>query len=78
LFAGIFFLGGAPSRRRRMAGLGLMLLVFFAVGVGCGGGSSSSGNTQIARTPAGNYTITVAGTNPGTIAHTTSVVLTVQ
>jgi subtilase family serine protease len=78
LFAGIFFLAGAPSRRRRMAGLGLMLLVFFAAGVGCGGGSSSSANTQTPRTPAGNYTITVTGTSPGTTAHTSSAVLTVQ
>ena len=35
LLAGIFILGGVPSRaRRRMAGLGLMLLVSFAAGRG--------------------------------------------
>jgi subtilase family serine protease len=77
LFAGIFFLG-APSGRRRMAGLGLMLLVFLAAGVGCGGGSSSSGNTQTGGTPAGSYTITVTGTSGSMTPHTAAVTLTVQ
>jgi len=78
LFAGIFLLG-APSRRRRIAGLGLMLLVFFSAGAGCGGGSNSSGSPKNAGTPAGSYSITVTATSTSpALSHTASINVTVH
>ncbi len=67
--------------RWRRFGLGLasaLLLAFLFFQAACGGGGGGGGGpTPSGGTPAGTYTIMVAGTPPGTGAPTT-VTLTVQ
>ncbi len=62
------------TQRRRLA-FGLtfgLVAVFLAIQIGCGGGGGGGGGT-----PAGTYTITVAGQSGG-LNHSTNVQLVVQ
>jgi hypothetical protein len=65
----------SSARGMRMLGL-IMVLGFSTLWLGsCGGSNNSSNNNQ--GTPAGSYTITVAGTSGG-VTQTSSFVLVVQ
>jgi sugar lactone lactonase YvrE len=75
---------GIPARRRRWASLFALLLAIVAFGaIGCGGGGSGGGGGGGQTTPAttaGNYTLTVTGTDSvnAQITTSTTVVVTVQ
>jgi hypothetical protein len=76
---GLFFMSGRfarPGRQRysRLLALFVLLIVAVACSAGLQGGGSGSGEPG---TPAGNYTVTVNGTE-GTISHSLQVTLTVQ
>jgi hypothetical protein len=82
----LVFLFGIPARRRTwQVLLSLLAVVFMAGAIGCGSGggvssSSSGGGTSNPGTTAGNYTITVTGTDAATgkITSSTAVSLTVN
>jgi uncharacterized repeat protein (TIGR01451 family) len=75
----------ARSRSARAGGgkmlslvLGMLLLAGVALQVGCGGGSSGGGGPHgSGGTPAGNYSVTVAGVS-GSDQHSITLMLTVQ
>jgi subtilase family serine protease len=75
VFAGVFVLG-IPAKRKRVApGLTLITVALILSAMGCGGSSKSGGGGT--GTPAGNYTVSVTGTD-GTTSHTTDVSVSVQ
>jgi subtilase family serine protease len=74
IFAGVLVFG-VPARRRKLTvALTLITIAFILSAMGCGGSSKSGGGTG---TPAGNYTVSVTGTD-GTTSHTTHVAVSVQ
>jgi len=75
LIAGAMLMG-VPARRRWKVGLGILLFTIAVAAVGCGGSSNNS-TPKTGGTPAGNYTVTVTGTN-GSTTRTTNVSVTVQ
>jgi pseudomonalisin len=75
LVAGLF-LFGVPARRRRWGVVvTLITITLILAAVGCGGSSKSTGGGT--GTPAGNYTVTVTGSD-GTTSHTIDVAVAVQ
>jgi hypothetical protein len=79
LLPGLLLLGKGTKTRRRRAGkvvLGMLLLaalLYCFSGCGSSGGGSGGGGG----TPAGTYTVTVAGSSSG-VTYTTSIKLTIQ
>jgi len=73
---GAAMLVGMPGQRRWKVCLGLLLVSMAVAAVGCGGSSNNS-TPKTGGTPAGNYTVTVTGTN-GSTTRTTDVSVTVQ
>jgi subtilase family serine protease len=76
IFAGVLMFG-VPARRRKLTmALTLLTIALILSAVGCGGSSKSGGGGGTG-TPAGNYTVSVTGTD-GTTSHTTEVGISVQ
>jgi hypothetical protein len=79
--SGLLLFGtGLTSRKQRLFSSLLVCVLFsgLILLVACGGGGASFGNnaTNTPGTPAGAYTITVSAS--GSVAHTTTVTLTVK
>lgn len=73
---------GKDSRKKKLLGflmLGIVMAMLFFLPA-CGGSSSSGGGGGGCSgcTPAGNYTVTITGTDTNNVAHSTSVTLTVN
>ncbi len=75
IFAGVLVFGVPARRRRLMAALTLITIALTLSAMGCGGSSKSGGGGT--GTPAGNYTVSVTGTD-GTTSHTADVAVSVQ
>jgi subtilase family serine protease len=75
IFASVLVFG-VPARRRKLTVmLTLITIALILSAMGCGGSSKSGGGGT--GTPAGNYTVSVTGTD-GTTSHTSQVAVSVQ
>lgn len=78
-FVGMRF-SSTESRRKRLLGfllLGVVMAMLFLLPA-CSSGSGGGGGGCTGCTPAGNYTVTVTGTDANNLSHATQVTLTVN